>query len=43
MHPGVQPNLNLGASVPFGPTKEVNIGFFTDFSSVSHQDVDALG
>jgi len=43
MHPGVQPNLNLGASVPFGTTKEVNIGFFTDFSSVSQQDVDALG
>ena len=43
MHPGVQPNLNLGASVPFGTTKEVNIGFFTDLSSVSQQDVDNLG
>ena len=38
--PDVQPNLNLGASVPFGKTKEVNIGFFTDFSSVSRRDID---
>lgn len=35
----LQPNLNLGASVPFGKTKEVNIGFFTDFSSVSGKDI----
>jgi hypothetical protein len=41
--PGVQPNLNLGASVPFGATKEVNIGFFTDLSSVSEEDVKRLG
>ncbi|HSO33362.1 MAG TPA: hypothetical protein VLT33_12600 [Labilithrix sp.] len=41
--PGVQPNVNLGASVPFGPTKEVNIGFFTDLSSVSEGDVKRLG
>jgi hypothetical protein len=39
----VQPNLSLGASVPFGPTKEVNIGFFTDLSSVSQADVDKNG
>lgn len=43
MSPGLQPNLNLGASVPFGTTKEVNIGFFTDFSSVSQGDIDRLG
>ena len=43
MHPRVQPNLNLGASVPFGTTKEINIGFFTDFSSVSQEDIDNLG
>lgn len=43
LHPLVQPNLNLGASVPFGKTKEVNIGFFTDISSVSGRDVDRLG
>lgn len=43
MTPGVQPNVNLGASVPFGPTKEVNIGFFTDLSSVSEADVKRLG
>jgi hypothetical protein len=41
--PGVQPNLNLGASVPFGTTKEVNIGFFTDLSSVSQADIDNNG
>lgn len=34
-----QPNVNLGASIPFGPTKELNIGFFTDFSSVSTSDI----
>jgi hypothetical protein len=34
-----QPNVNLGASIPFGPTKELNIGFFTDFSSVSTTDI----
>jgi hypothetical protein len=38
--PVLQPNLNLGASVPFGKTKEVNIGFFTDLSSVSQRDVE---
>jgi long-subunit fatty acid transport protein len=38
-----QPNLNLGASIPFGPTKELNIGFFTDFSSVSSQDIATQG
>lgn len=43
LHPGVQPNLNLGASVPFGKTKEVNIGFFTDLSSVSDVDVARAG
>jgi hypothetical protein len=43
LNPGVQPNLNLGASVPFGTTKEVNIGFFTDLSSVSQNDIDTLG
>ncbi len=43
LSPGVQPNVNLGASVPFGPTKEVNIGFFTDFSSVSDEDVKRIG
>jgi long-subunit fatty acid transport protein len=43
LHPGVQPNLNLGASVPFGTTKEVNIGFFTDLSSVSQEDIDNNG
>src|SRR4051812_35076932 len=35
LSPRAQPNLNFGASVPFGHTKEVNIGFFTDLSSVS--------
>ena len=35
----LQPNVNLGASVPFGKTNEVNIGFFTDFSSVSGKDI----
>jgi hypothetical protein len=35
----IQPNVNLGASIPFGPTKELNIGFFTDFSSVSTSDI----
>jgi long-subunit fatty acid transport protein len=39
IHPTFQPNVNIGASIPFGPTKELNIGFFTDFSSVSTQDV----
>ncbi len=43
MSPGVQPNLNLGASVPFGKEKEVNIGFFTDLSSVSQVDIDKNG
>jgi hypothetical protein len=43
MTPGLQPNLNIGASVPFGPTKEINIGFFTDLSSVSQADIDRLG
>jgi hypothetical protein len=38
--PVMQPNLNAGASVPFGKTKEVNIGFFTDFSSVSQGDIE---
>lgn len=36
---GFQPNVNIGASIPFGPTKELNIGFFTDFSSVSTTDI----
>lgn len=43
MTPNTQPNLNIGASVPFGKTKEVNIGFFTDFSSVSKRDIEELG
>lgn len=43
MHPVVQPNLNLGASVPFGTTREVNIGFFTDSSSVSSRDIRDIG
>ncbi len=43
MSPGIQPNLNLGASVPFGETKEINIGFFTDLSSVSGEDIARLG
>ncbi len=43
LSPGVQPNLNVGASVPFGTTKEVNIGFFTDLSSVSQSDIDNNG
>jgi long-subunit fatty acid transport protein len=43
MTPLVQPNFNLGASVPFGTTKEVNIGFFTDISSVSDHDIRQLG
>jgi long-subunit fatty acid transport protein len=38
-----QPNVNIGASVPFGPEKELNIGFFTDFSSVSPTDVTSRG
>lgn len=43
MHPVAQPNLNLGASVPFGKTREVNIGFFTDTSSVSDRDIRDIG
>jgi long-chain fatty acid transport protein len=43
IHAGPQPNFNLGAAVPFGPEKELNIGFFSDFSSVSSQDVMAMG
>jgi hypothetical protein len=43
MHPVAQPNLNLGASVPFGKTREVNIGFFTDTSSVSGRDIREIG
>jgi long-subunit fatty acid transport protein len=43
LSPNAQPNLNLGASVPFGTTKEVNIGFFTDLSSVSQADIDRNG
>ena len=38
-----QPNVNLGASIPFGPTKELNIGFFTDLSSVSAADIAQQG
>jgi hypothetical protein len=38
-----QPNLNLGAGVPFGPTKELNIGFFTDISAVSQKDRERYG
>ena len=29
-----QPNLNLGAAIPFGPERELDIGLFTDLSSV---------
>src|SRR6185295_19214601 len=43
IHPVAQPNLNLGASVPFGKTREVNIGFFTDTSSVSSRDIRDIG
>jgi hypothetical protein len=43
MHPVASPNLNLGASVPFGTTREVNIGFFTDTSSVSGRDIREIG
>jgi hypothetical protein len=39
LDPTFQPNLNLGAGIPFGATRELNIGFFTDFSSVSGLDV----
>jgi long-subunit fatty acid transport protein len=38
-----QPNINLGASIPFGPTKELNIGFFSDISSISQTDVTLQG
>jgi hypothetical protein len=37
--PTWQPNVNIGASIPFGPTKELNVGFFSDISSVSTADV----
>jgi hypothetical protein len=43
LSPSTHPNINAGASVPFGTTKEVNIGFFTDFSSVSQRDIDVNG
>ena len=43
LRPTFQPNVNIGASVPFGPTKELNIGFFTDLSSVSTADVNQQG
>jgi hypothetical protein len=43
LSPSTHPNLNAGASVPFGTTNEVNIGFFTDFSSVSQRDIDVNG
>jgi hypothetical protein len=43
LSPTFQPNINLGASVPFGPTKELNIGFFSDFSSVSNTDIRTQG
>jgi hypothetical protein len=43
INPTFQPNIALGASVPFGPEKELNIGFFTDFSSVSPTDVAKQG
>ena len=33
-----QPNINLGAGVPFGPERELDIGLFTDLSSVSPTD-----
>jgi hypothetical protein len=33
-----QPNVNLGAGIPFGPEKELDIGLFTDLSSVSPAD-----
>ncbi len=38
-----QPNVNLGASIPFGPEKELNVGFFSDLSSVSQRDVTTQG
>ena len=38
-----QPNINLGASIPFGPEKELNIGFFSDISAISPQDVTVQG
>ncbi len=37
--PGLQPNMNLGASVAFGSAQELDIGFFTDLSSVSQADI----
>ena len=43
MSPGAQPNVNLGASVPFGKEKEINIGLFTDLSSVSQVDIEKNG
>src|SRR5262249_27402349 len=42
-HLAFQPNVNLGASIPFGSTKELNVGFFTDVSSVSQEDRARLG
>jgi hypothetical protein len=42
-NPTWQPNVNLGASIPFGPTKELNIGFFSDISSVSATDIATQG
>ncbi len=33
-----QPNINLGAAIPFGPERELDIGLFTDLSSVSPTD-----
>ena len=39
LDPTFQPNLNLGAGIPFGATRELDIGFFSDFSSVSGLDI----
>jgi long-chain fatty acid transport protein len=33
-----QPNINLGAGIPFGPERELDIGLFSDLSSVSPAD-----
>lgn len=38
-----QPNINLGAAIPFGSERELDIGLFTDLSSVSRAAVDGAG
>ena len=38
-----QPNINLGAAIPFGPERELDIGLFTDLSSVSRAAIDGAG